>query len=172
MRPCGETRAATRRGDERGTRDRDEREASSSDDDDVPLAQRAVGAADAANGATGGGVGAPGRPTAPSRAPATNFFAKTEGATVARPPIVTPKPPIGGGFKMSKRPVAMPAKQSSRLDSSSDEAPIAAPTGSGFGRTPTTGGGGAGAGERAQVSGRKVEEALGESRASRQVERR
>ena len=27
---------------------------------------------------------------------------------------------------MSKRPVAMPAKQSSRLDSSSDEAPIAA----------------------------------------------
>jgi len=101
------------------------REASSSDDDDVPLAQRAVGASGAANGGTGGGV-APGRPTAPSRAPATNFFAKTEGATVARPPIVTPKPPIGGGFKMSKRPVAMPAKQSSRLDSSSDEAPIAA----------------------------------------------
>ena len=92
----------------------------------MPLAQRAVGAASAANGGTGGGVGAPGRPTAPSRAPATNFFAKTEGATVARPPIVTPKPPIGGGFKMSKRPVAMPAKQSSRLDSSSDEAPIAA----------------------------------------------
>ena len=100
--------------------------ASSSDDDDVPLAQRAVGAANGANGATGASVGAPGRPTAPSRAPATNFFAKTEGATVARPPIVTPKPPIGGGFKMSKRPVAMPAKQSSRLDSSSDEAPIAA----------------------------------------------
>ena len=62
MRPCGETRAATARGDERGTRDRDEREASSSDDDDVPLAQRAVGAAGGANGGTGASGGAPGRP--------------------------------------------------------------------------------------------------------------
>ena len=73
----------------------------SSDDDDVPLAQRGVKTE---------GVNVSGHAAKP---PAVTQAAK--------PPTVTPKPMLGGGFKMSKRPVTLPAKPSSRLDSSSDE---------------------------------------------------
>ena len=87
----------------------------SSDDDDVPLAQRAK-------------LVSPGKPlSSVVPRPSTHLPAATAATApakpppvVARPPVVTPRPPVGG-FKMSKRPVAMPAKQSSRLDSSSDE---------------------------------------------------
>jgi DNA topoisomerase-1 len=94
---------------------------SSDDDDDVPLAARVKPAS----------VSAPAEPVAPM---ATAMAPKPAPAPLARPaqprpPIVVAKPPIASGFKMAKRPVILPAKQSSVLDSSSDEEddrPIAA----------------------------------------------
>ena len=80
----------------------------SSGEDEVPLAMRARPSEGAGVGVGGGGVGAPRPTSAPTAAP-------------VKPPTVTPKPMIGSGFKMNKRPVALPVKQSSRLDSSSDE---------------------------------------------------
>jgi len=94
---------------------------SSDDDDDVPLAARVKPAS----------MSAPAAPVAPM---ATAMAPKPAPAPLARPaqprpPIVVAKPPIASGFKMAKRPVILPAKQSSVLDSSSDEEddrPIAA----------------------------------------------
>ena len=120
-----------------GTANGRPRDDDSSDDDDVPLAQRAKMATGGANagGATTPRANSvvPARPTPPPAAVRPTGMqapAARPPVVVARPPIVTPKPPIGG-FKMSKRPVAMPAKQSSRLDSSSDDeaAPPPRPTG-------------------------------------------